>query len=308
MHNKKGCVIAFGDLGGKKYLFKNRDRNYIPELKVYHTKRNGVEMVFFKDENTGWVEGINQYGIAVANSALLVLWDEKEGSKSADKATLGRVGSKDAERVLKALESKDLDIALENILYYLGGIRGHTIVSDGKAGHVIEHTAKHKAHVIPLDMKTVTVRSNHGVKYPSAGYTEGDNLKSSKTRLDKVEKAFSKAKSPDELIEELYSARGKNIEDPFNVVRRTDNMFTSSQLVYDFEAKKITLYLVPDDCDFLGSEKTFEGKGVCSFEVKQLGFFEEDGSFEVTNLRTASSHAQRVASRYLKRLSRRKLF
>ena len=60
-------------------MFKNRDRNYVPELKIYHTRRNGVEMVYFKDEHTGWVEGINEHGIAVANSALMVSLGRERG-------------------------------------------------------------------------------------------------------------------------------------------------------------------------------------------------------------------------------------
>ena len=74
---KRSCVIAISDINGKKFMFKNRDRNYTPQLKIYHTIRHGVEMVYFKDEHTGWIEGINEHGIGVANSALMVLWDEK---------------------------------------------------------------------------------------------------------------------------------------------------------------------------------------------------------------------------------------
>lgn len=299
---KQGCVIALADIGGKKYLFKNRDRNYIPELKIYHTIRNGVEMVYFRDENTGWVEGINEFGIAVANAALLVLWDEKEGSQSSAQ-TLGSVGSKDAERVLKALESRTLKEALDNVVSYMGGIRGHTFVSDGKAAYGVEHTAKHKAHIEDLDMDGVHVRSNHGIKYPSAGYTSGENKESSHTRKKIVEETISKVKTPEEMIETLYRQRGENISNPMNVIRKTDNMFTSSQLVYDFAKKKITLYLVPEDSDFMGMEKTFEGDGKCCVEVKKFGFFEDDGKFEIKSMRLASTARVKTASTHHKPLT-----
>jgi len=299
---KKACVIAFADIGGKKYLFKNRDRNYVPELKIYHTMRNGVEMVYFRDENTGWVEGINEYGIAVANAALLVIWDENEGkaSKKTHK-TLGMVGSKDAERVLRTLECKTLSEALDIVVSYMGGIRGHTLVSDGKKAYSVEHTAKHKAHVEDLDITKPHVRSNHGIKYPQAGYTSGENKESSHKRLQVVEKTIGEVKTPEELIETLYAQRGENINNPFNVVRKTDNMFTSSQLIYDFAKKGLTLYLVPEDSDFLGMEKTFEGDGKCSVEVKKLGFFEDDGEFEIKPMRLASqSRIVKKANHYQK--------
>ena len=50
---REACIIAVGDFGGDRCLFKNRDRNYTPELRVYHEVRNGVEVLYVKDEVTG---------------------------------------------------------------------------------------------------------------------------------------------------------------------------------------------------------------------------------------------------------------
>tara|TARA_B100000073_G_scaffold320421_1_gene300092 strand:+ start:3673 stop:5145 length:1473 start_codon:yes stop_codon:yes gene_type:complete len=290
---KQSCVIAFGDIDGKKFMFKNRDRNYVPELKIYHTRRNGVEMVYFKDEHTGWVEGINEHGIAVANSALMVLWDEKEGAKSKkkDNAHLGAIGSMDANRILKTLECKDMREALDTVIKYDGGVRGHTFISDGNVGKSVEHTAKHEAYITDLigDKDKYHARSNHGLRYPDAGYTLGENAKSSRTRLQKVLDLMPQISSPEDLIHGLYEQRGKDFGSPHNVVRRTDNMFTSSQLIYDFDEKKITLYLIPEDCDYLGYEKTFDGVGACSFEVKRISHFDEDGTFSIKPIKTNPS-------------------
>lgn len=301
---KQSCVIAFGDIEGKKFMFKNRDRNYVPELKIYHTRRNGVEMVYFKDEHTGWVEGINEHGIAVANSALMVLWDEKEGAKSKkkDNSHLGAIGSMDANRILRTLECSDMREALDTVINYDGGVRGHTFISDGSVGKSIEHTAKHEAYITDIIGKDkYHVRSNHGLRYPDAGYTLGENAKSSRTRLKKVLDLMSQIKEPEELIRGLYEARNEDFNSPHNVVRKTDNMFTSSQLIYDFDEKKITLYLIPEDCDYLGYEKTFDDEGVCSFEVKRISHYEDDGSFTIKPIKTNPS---RIAS--LKMTSQKK--
>lgn len=299
---KQSCVIAFSEVGGKKFMFKNRDRNYVPQLKVFHTHRGGVEVVFFRDENTGWLEGINEFGIAVANSALMVLWDEKEGAKGKkkDNGHLGAIGSRDASRILNALKCRTFEDALESVLTYEGGVRGHTIVSDGVQAVSVEHTAKHEAYITDLTGKDKHhAMSNHGLRYPDAGYTLGENKKSSEARLQKVLDLLPQISSPEELIERLYAQRFEDFNSPFNVVRRTDNMFTSSQLIYDFDKRKITLYLIPEDCEYLGFHKDFDERGVCSFEVKRISHFENDGSFSI---RKVGGNPARVASLKMARI------
>lgn len=292
---KEACVIALGELGGKRFMFKNRDRNYIPEIKIFHTRRNGVEVVYFRDELTGWCEGINEYGIAVANAALMVLWDEKEGvkGKKKDNSTLGIIGSKDADRILKTLECKTFDDALDRVVSYNNGVRGHTFVSDGDRAVSIEHTAKHRAYIQDLSWDDFHARSNHGLHYPKAGYTVGENKESSHQRMQTTLKTFSSCKTPEEFVSEIYRQRFKDPESPFNVVRKTDNMFTSSQVIYDFDKRKIILYLIPEDCDYMGHESTIEGKSKCSFEVKRLGYFDDKGNFDITPVR---GNPVRVAS------------
>ena len=134
--------------------------------------------------------------------------------------------------------------------------------------------------------------SNHGLRYPDAGYTLGENKKSSEARLQKVLDILPQISSPEELIERLYAQRFEDFNSPFNVVRRTDNMFTSSQLIYDFDKRKITLYLIPEDCEYLGFDKDFDEKGSCSFEVKRISHFDNDGSFSI---RKVAGNPARVA-------------
>lgn len=302
---KRSCVIAISDINGKKFMFKNRDRNYTPQLKIYHTIRNGVEMVYFRDEHTGWVEGINEHGVGVANSALMVLWDEKEGKggKKKDNITLGALGSRDASRIIKTLECRTFEDALDTVIHYDGGVRGHTFLSDGVEAKSVEHTARHEAFISDLSAGKHHVRSNHGDHYSDAGYTIGENKESSHTRLKKVVETLSDVESPEDLIKKLYAQRFEDPSSPFNVVRKTDNMYTSSQLIYDFENRMISLYLVPEDCEYLGYVKDFERKGRCSFEVYRLGYFNEDGSF---NLKKIKGNPVRVASRAKQAMTKEK--
>ena len=142
---KQSCVIAVTSIKGKKCVFKNRDRNYIPEIRVFHVlSEKGVEILYFKDERTGWVEGINQHGIVVSNAALMVIEDEKEGSKKKSKAIRF---SQDAHRIISALECTTLLEALHCLTHLKSGVKGHTIISDERHSFVVEQTSKHEAKV-----------------------------------------------------------------------------------------------------------------------------------------------------------------
>jgi hypothetical protein len=284
---KKACVIAHVNSEGHRVLFKNRDRNYSPELKIYHTISKGVEIVYMKDENTGWVEGVNEFGIGLVNSALMVLWDEKEGSKGKKKgegAVLGAIGSKDARRILRALECKTLEEAMEELVSFEGGIRGHTIVSDGLRAFSLEHTAKHAPYFQEIAQDEILVRSNHGSKYPDAGYTLGENAESSKRRMQITLDTLPNLKI-EEIAPSLYSQKYVDMESPFNVVRKTDNMYTSSQILLDLKNKKMVLYIIPEEASFLGVDINSDIESpVCSFEVKEFSFFDEEGGFEIKDV------------------------
>ena len=86
MRSKTTCIISVGEWGGKKCLFKNRDRNYTPEVRIYHKLIDGVEVLYMKDEVTGWCEGLNEYGIGIVNAALSVKADEKAGKAGKGKS------------------------------------------------------------------------------------------------------------------------------------------------------------------------------------------------------------------------------
>lgn len=64
------CVILYTEINGKKILAKNRDRAYKPEVRIIHEIVNGIEIAYLKDENTGWIEGMNGEGTGIVNSTL----------------------------------------------------------------------------------------------------------------------------------------------------------------------------------------------------------------------------------------------
>ena len=244
--SKEACIVAIGEWDGKRCLLKNRDRNYRPKIRVVHEIRKGVEVAYVYDDLTGWVEGLNEYGIGIVNAALQVARDE------AEKKIVKTVGkkSKDGARILKALECKDLDSCIESLCSYKGGIKGHTFVSDGEQSRSIEATSKHDCQVRTVANGKTHVRTNHGFYYEDAGYQDGPNYLSSVTRRNKAQRVLREVEKPEDLAPALMEHRLENRKDPNNMVRNTRNMKTTSQMVLDLDSLILYLYLLPGKVTF----------------------------------------------------------
>ena len=278
---KDACVIALTHLNDKKVVFKNRDRNYTPSFKIHHIiADNGTEIVYFQDTISGWVEGINEYGICITNAALAVNHDEKEGKKRlpGDRNRF----SKDAWRFLEALKCKSLLEAVDRMTNYRKGVRGHTIVTDHKNTFIVEMTSQHQAKVEEIVDKNF-VRTNHGARHPDAGYTHGESLESSKQRQEKTYKLLeTNLRSPMDITKKLYRQRIKEIDNPFNVVRKVD-MYTSNQIIFEPSKKKMTIITIDEDAIYEGYEKQFKGPAKCKVCVKKI-YESKDGKVVLENV------------------------
>lgn len=282
---REACIIAVGDFGGDRCLLKNRDRNYTPELRLHHEIRNGVEVLYVRDEVTGWAEGVNEYGIGIVNAALMVGHDE------AEKKLVKTVGkkSKDGDRILKALEESDVEAAAEVAQTYKGGVKGHTIVSDPDRSISIEMTSRHDAIVRKLRNGNLYVRTNHGVSHPDAGYTDGEDYISSKSRRDQAVKALRSVSRPRDIGPAVYGRRRGELDDPNNMVRDTDNMRTTSQMVLDLTTLVMYLYLIPGKVEYLGYKNGlpdgYEPK--IRYKVYEYTDIDGDGDFDVIRRKKA---------------------
>ena len=72
------CVILFTKINDSNIIFKNRDRFYNANVKIIHELNNGIELAYIYDEHTGWIEGINEYGIGIINSTFTIAKDHKQ--------------------------------------------------------------------------------------------------------------------------------------------------------------------------------------------------------------------------------------
>lgn len=229
----KECVIASVPLDKSMFLIKNRDRNYIPKIIIVQKLFGDVEVLYYKDLNTGWVEGINSYGIAIVNSSLTVGYDEKEfeiAKKNKSKS--------DGEKILEALKQKNLKDVCKVLWNKDYKLYGHTFINYKDKSYAVECTPNSKVFIKRIT--DIKVETNHGNKTFKTGYIKGTNKISTQSRqiiakheLEKVEKA-----------ENLLSAIGKDYINwdsrfqPYRITQQKNKglnktMWTTMQILFD---------------------------------------------------------------------------
>lgn len=221
------CIIVAKKVGDTIIMAKNRDRAYKPELEVVHEIIDGVEVVYLRDVVTDWSEGMNEYGIGILNTALMVGYDENE-KKIVKK---GGKPSKDGARIRQALSKKTLKETLIQVVKGDDGVKGHTIIGAPQKVISVEMTSQHtpKISVIDVDSENFA-RTNHGYHYGDAGYTDGPDYLSSKIRKMSAEKVVDGVEDAIEILRGLRKQLYKQ-NSPLNMRRDTLKMFTSSQLM-----------------------------------------------------------------------------
>ena len=234
------CIIVSKEIDDKFILAKNRDRAYNPKLEVVHTIIDGVEVAYLHDMITDWSEGMNEHGIGVVNSALLVGHDEAE-HKIIKKG--GKPGP-DGDKMRNIIKQPTLKDALKAALTYKGksgmSLKGHTFVSSPKQLISIETTSKHKPEIKLQNTESPVVRTNHGYMFTDAGYTHGQKYLSSKMRKISAEKSVDKV----EDWKEIAAAMRKEFfpkNSSLNMRRDTQEMWTSSQTVLNLTDRIIQI-------------------------------------------------------------------
>ena len=250
------CIIVNKKIGDTTIMAKNRDRAYKPVLEVIHTIIDGVEVVYLHDVTTDWSEGMNEFGLGILNTALMVGYDEEE------KKIVKKTGkpSKDGEKIRKALAQKTMQDSIKVATKYLGGVRGHTFISNPNKMVSIATTSKHtsKFELHPVD-KT-SVRTNHGHIYYDAGYTKGPDYLSSKIRKISAEKIIRKTNGKEDVLPNMRKQFYKK-DSNLNMRRDTKKMFTSSQVLLDLTNKVFTLNYFKDKVESFNGIKTKLPKG-----------------------------------------------
>lgn len=263
------CVVTGVRLGDGVILAKNRDRGYTAKVEVVHEILNDVELIYWHDVETDWSEGMNEYGIGIVNSSLMVHADEKEG-KEVEKKRENKIDDKkkgpkhasDGAKIRQALTQKNIRDTIKVLISTKGdgtgkvkGVTGESIVSDGKDIYIIEHTSNEPPVIKKLkDDKKVVVRTNHGIFHKNVGYTHGLKKKSSHVRMETAKEHLGHVNSDQEVLDIL---KKQYHNDPFlNPYRKTNkfHMQTTGQIMMNLNQKKVTIRMDKEHGQFEGVE------------------------------------------------------
>lgn len=236
------CIIVSANINNNHYLAKNRDRAYKPTISIIHTLVNDVEIAFLYDYETGWAEGMNEFGIGIVNSALSVGFDEIEKKIVKKKGTK----SKDGIKIIKALTYNNIQDSIYSLKTFKTGVKGHTFISDKTNRYLIESTSKHN----PISKKIKTkneylIRTNHGIIYQNAGYQQGNNYKSSIIRKISTEKILMQIDKPEDI---LTGMRKKFYSFSSNLnMNRDSKLSTTSQMLLGCNDLTFKLVILKND-------------------------------------------------------------
>jgi hypothetical protein len=252
------CVVATIHINGETILAKNRDRKYNPKVEIIHELINDVEVIYIHDILTDWSEGMNEYGIGIINASLMVNFDEMEGDLAKDKDKKGITPSFDGLKIRNALSKSKLSQSIKSIIEYYGedkkdvGVKGITMISSPKHSFVIELTSQNLPVIKKIDKPKVTVRTNHGISYPKAGYTSGEKRKSSISRMNIAEKELEKVNDENEILNVLSKQWTKdNFLNPYRRYN-SQKMHTTGQIMMNLDELEFNFRWDKNHSDFEG--------------------------------------------------------
>lgn len=244
------CVIAakrlnindngeYEETEGDSYvLLKHRDRAYNVNCSIVHTVINGMEIVYLRDDDTYWQEGMNANGICIINSSLS-LADEAVGDADKDKdkdkdkgRTITSKFAADGEKIVKALTMQNIDDAIHFATSWKNGIHGNTLFATDDELYTLTSTSKHAAVVTKLDGLNQVVFTNHSDIHLDAGYVTGPKRKSSVTRKKLADDILRETKTPLEMLTKMRKQKYNKVSH-LNPLRSTETLVTTSQMMLD---------------------------------------------------------------------------
>jgi len=174
------CVIFCKIINGKYIFFKNRDRPFISPIKIVQEIKNGIELAYMKDLKSGWVEGMNEYGIGIINTT----FKHKSNKLNLEHILKNnKYDSVKGQKIHNALLCKTVDEVVNylftqksNETFLLYGknvdgneypVEGHTFVFSREAGYHVECTKENK-YIINKVFDN-EVYTNHGIHFPKEG-------------------------------------------------------------------------------------------------------------------------------------------
>lgn len=264
------CIVAAKYFPGVGWIgCKNRDRNYVPLIKIVQSNRNEIQRLYIDDSESRYSEGLNEFGVSILSASLAVKNDEKEIDKT-DKSPSKKSSymCPDGKKIRNALFFKD---PLNAVKYLIKEkLSGSTLIFDKDDCYILEMGKKYdegdnKSYEYTykkIDHNDIIVRTNHGIFLPQFGYKKNSDdpdeersRKSSEIRHKIVFDELNKIKDPGKMMDAL-SVRKDNVKDVayMNPIRTGDiskkEMVTTGQIMITPSEKTMHYRPIHSDVEF----------------------------------------------------------
>lgn len=234
------CVILYTEINGKKILAKNRDGEHIPEVEIIHEIVNNIEVVYLKDNVTGWVEGMTENGSGIINTT----FNENNGGK---RILLGKKKMNFIHHLLCQPQNKTYIIDYINKHHQY--LEGHTLFMIDYDLYHIENNIKGKNKKFILEKsKNPSVYTNHGIRVKPSGFTRCSAGLSSFLRRKTMQTELilkNNVKSVEDLLD-VMNVNYTNVDPRFHTYRdkrlTKKNTSTSGQLIMNITDKEFIYY------------------------------------------------------------------
>jgi len=249
------CIVIGKYFEGTGWVaFKNRDRNYYPEISFRKKESKGVEILYFWDDITQYCEGFNSAGVGILSASLMVLDDEKEIE------TRAKTPSKDGKKIKRALQFPNVKAAAMSLIDQK--LTGNTLVFDQENMYLIEgawrpgeyKTEGFEYRISKIDKNQTVVRTNHGIALEWAGYQRNDDEAETLSRISSesrkliAEIVAHVAERPQDVLDGL--CKDFTRDGQMNALRTSTEkkkMRTTSQIM--IVPKEKTMYVRPVQSD-----------------------------------------------------------
>lgn len=191
------CIILFKKIDNNNYIAKNRDQSSIINISIIHEIVDNVEIVYFYDLDSMWIEGMNEFGIGFVSSSLNdrnEITDKRKQDLYTTKKKM--LTYNNIENIINEwiLLSKKSDLN-EN------SYDGHSLICDSiNCIHIETYQNQNpsKENII-----NDSVFTNHGIKLKESGYTTGINYMSSLLRKELCYNELKNVKNKMEILSSI---------------------------------------------------------------------------------------------------------
>ncbi|MBR87313.1 MAG: hypothetical protein CMK38_00040 [Porticoccaceae bacterium] len=252
------CTAAYTKIDGNRLIVKNRDKNYEPEITVFHEIFDGTEILYYVDERARHAEGINEHGVGILYTTTSFKRDDADRKTANIQIIKSALTKKDPIEIMRILAHQD------------GGVKGIMIVSTPDATYQIENKADSgkgkKAKKLGSGKAWSVITNLPTMLQGATSEKDGENYISSKIRQAVAQAALYGCKNVTDAMDSLAFKYFAD-ESHHNMLRDSDFEQTVMQVGMDLNNRDLYLTSVPGKVKKLTQKSSIpdDYEPVCKF-------------------------------------------